>query len=145
VLINHYRATGSGEAVKTNDFLSQRQFHRLGLHAELSRSIPVEHQIVGLRLDRIEPFSSTVEPGQRPGLNVSPVAALAAVAQDRPSRPTCRHWAGRSRPHMQKQRTSGARGRLQPRKRRTDRLQDQPSVKRDQRAARRMPRSGWPA
>ena len=30
-LINHYRTTGSGEAMKISDFLSQRQFHRLGL------------------------------------------------------------------------------------------------------------------
>jgi DNA-binding CsgD family transcriptional regulator len=44
-LISHYRATGSGEAVKISDFLSQRQFHRLGLYAEFYRPIPVEHQI----------------------------------------------------------------------------------------------------
>jgi DNA-binding CsgD family transcriptional regulator len=44
-LINHYRATGSGEAMKISDFLSQRQFHRLGLYAEFFRPIPVEHQI----------------------------------------------------------------------------------------------------
>jgi DNA-binding CsgD family transcriptional regulator len=44
-LINHYRATGSGEAVKISDFLSQRQFHQLGLYAEFYRHIPVEHQI----------------------------------------------------------------------------------------------------
>jgi DNA-binding CsgD family transcriptional regulator len=44
-LISHYRATGSGEAVKISDFLSQRQFHRLGLYAEFYRRIPVEHQI----------------------------------------------------------------------------------------------------
>jgi DNA-binding CsgD family transcriptional regulator len=44
-LISHYRATGSGEAVKISDFLSQRQFHQLGLYAEFYRRIPVEHQI----------------------------------------------------------------------------------------------------
>jgi DNA-binding CsgD family transcriptional regulator len=44
-LISHYRATGSGAAVKISDFLSQRQFHRLGLYAEFYRPIPVEHQI----------------------------------------------------------------------------------------------------
>ena len=44
-LINYYRATGSGEAMKISDFLSQRQFHRLGLYAEFFRPIPVEHQI----------------------------------------------------------------------------------------------------
>lgn len=38
-----------------------------------------------LRLDRIEPFSSAVELGQRLGLSVSPATGLAAVAQDRPS------------------------------------------------------------
>ncbi|HEY1004802.1 MAG TPA: helix-turn-helix transcriptional regulator [Streptosporangiaceae bacterium] len=44
-LISHYRATGSGEAIKITDFLSQRQFHQLGLYAEFYRHIPVEHQI----------------------------------------------------------------------------------------------------
>ena len=44
-LVNHYRATGSGEPVKISDFLSQRRFHRLGLYAEFFRRIPVEHQI----------------------------------------------------------------------------------------------------
>jgi DNA-binding CsgD family transcriptional regulator len=44
-LINHYRATSSGEALKISDFLSQRRFQRLGLYAEFFRRIPVEHQI----------------------------------------------------------------------------------------------------
>jgi hypothetical protein len=44
-LVNHYRATGSGEPVMISDFLSQRRFHRLGLYAEFFREIPVEHQI----------------------------------------------------------------------------------------------------
>lgn len=44
-VISYYRATGSGEAMKISDFLSQRQFHRLGLYAEFFRPIPVEHQI----------------------------------------------------------------------------------------------------
>ena len=44
-VINYYRATGSGQAMKISDFLSQRQFHRLGLYAEFFRPIPVEHQI----------------------------------------------------------------------------------------------------
>lgn len=55
----------------------------------------VLHQVVGhleaagwpvlaIRLDRIEPFSSTTELGQRRGLDVSPVTALAAVAGERP-------------------------------------------------------------
>jgi DNA-binding CsgD family transcriptional regulator len=44
-LVNHYRATGSGEPVKISDFLSREQFHRLGLYAEFFRGIPVEHQM----------------------------------------------------------------------------------------------------
>lgn len=44
-LVNHYRATGSGEPVMISDFLTQQRFHRLGLYAEFFRSIPVEHQV----------------------------------------------------------------------------------------------------
>jgi len=39
---------------------------------------------LALRLDRLEPFASPVELGQRCGLGVSPVSALAAVSSDRP-------------------------------------------------------------
>ena len=41
--------------------------------------------ILGLRLDRLESFASTAEIGQRLGLGMSPVAALAAAANERPS------------------------------------------------------------
>jgi hypothetical protein len=41
--------------------------------------------ILGFRLDRLEPFSSTAELGERPGLVVSPVTALSIVAGERPS------------------------------------------------------------
>jgi hypothetical protein len=41
--------------------------------------------VLAFRLDREEPFSSTAELGQRFGLGISPVSALAAVAQERPS------------------------------------------------------------
>jgi hypothetical protein len=41
--------------------------------------------ILALRLDRIEPFSSTLELGQRRNLGTSPVTALAAAAQNAPS------------------------------------------------------------
>ena len=44
-LVNHYRATGSGEPVMISDFLTQQRFHRLGLYAEFFRAIPVEHQM----------------------------------------------------------------------------------------------------
>ncbi len=44
-LVNHYRATGSGEPVMISDFLSRERFHRLGLYAEFFRGIPVEHQM----------------------------------------------------------------------------------------------------
>jgi DNA-binding CsgD family transcriptional regulator len=44
-LVNHYRATGSGEPVMISDFLTRQRFHRLGLYAEFFRAIPVEHQM----------------------------------------------------------------------------------------------------
>jgi len=44
-LVNHYRATDSGEPVTISDFLSRERFHRLGLYAEFFRGISVEHQI----------------------------------------------------------------------------------------------------
>lgn len=44
------------------------------------RDIPV----LGFRLDRLEPFSSTTELGDRVGLEISPVTALATVAGDGP-------------------------------------------------------------
>jgi DNA-binding CsgD family transcriptional regulator len=44
-LVNHYRATGTGEPVMISDFLSRQQFHRLALYAEFFRAIPVEHQM----------------------------------------------------------------------------------------------------
>jgi DNA-binding CsgD family transcriptional regulator len=44
-LVNHYRATGSGEPVMISDFLSRQRFHRLGLYAEFFRGIPVEYQL----------------------------------------------------------------------------------------------------
>jgi DNA-binding CsgD family transcriptional regulator len=44
-LVNHYRATGTGEPVMISDFLSRERFHRLGLYAEFFRGIPVEHQM----------------------------------------------------------------------------------------------------
>jgi len=44
-LVNHYRATGSGEPVMISDFLSLDRFHRLGIYAEFFQGISVEHQI----------------------------------------------------------------------------------------------------
>jgi DNA-binding CsgD family transcriptional regulator len=44
-LVNHYRATGSGEPVMISDFLSLDRFHRLGIYAEFFRGISVEHQL----------------------------------------------------------------------------------------------------
>lgn len=42
--------------------------------------------VMAIRLDRVEPFSSTIELGQRRGLvDISPVTALAAAANDLPS------------------------------------------------------------
>ncbi len=44
-LLIHYRAVGPGEPAKISDFLSQQQFHRLGLYSEFFRQIPVEYQM----------------------------------------------------------------------------------------------------
>ncbi|WP_408995617.1 NACHT domain-containing protein [Streptomyces ipomoeae] len=41
--------------------------------------------VLAFRLDRLDPFSSTTELGNRIGLEVSPVTALAAVSGERPS------------------------------------------------------------
>jgi hypothetical protein len=43
-LLIHYRESGSGEPAKISDFLSQEQFHRLGLYSEFFRH-PVEYQM----------------------------------------------------------------------------------------------------
>ena len=45
-LINYYRRTGDGRALKISDFLSRREFHHLDLYNEFYRVIPkVEHQL----------------------------------------------------------------------------------------------------
>jgi DNA-binding CsgD family transcriptional regulator len=62
-LVAHYQMSGDPGPVKISDFLSQQQFHRLGLYAEFYRYLAVEHQmamalpapdkqIVGLALNR---------------------------------------------------------------------------------------------
>lgn len=48
-IIAHYQMSGSDGPLKISDFLSQQQFHRLGLYAEFYRSLAVEHQM-GLAL-----------------------------------------------------------------------------------------------
>lgn len=54
------------------------------LHQIVGRIGSADWPVLAIRLDRVEPFSSTMELGQRRGLDVSPVTALAAVAGDRP-------------------------------------------------------------
>lgn len=44
-IIRYIQQTGDGSAVKTSDFVSRRQFHRLALYNEFFRRIPVEHQL----------------------------------------------------------------------------------------------------
>jgi DNA-binding CsgD family transcriptional regulator len=44
-VINHYRATGDGQALRISDFLSPSEFHRLDLYAEFFRHVPTEHQL----------------------------------------------------------------------------------------------------
>jgi DNA-binding CsgD family transcriptional regulator len=41
----YYQQTGDGSAIKISDFLTQRQFHRLGLYQELFRLVGLEDQM----------------------------------------------------------------------------------------------------
>lgn len=54
-LISYHLATGDGGPVKISDFLSRREFHRLGLYCDFYRPIPVEHQLA---------FALPAAPGQ---------------------------------------------------------------------------------
>ena len=62
-LITHYQQTRDGRAFKISDYLTQSQFHRLGLYNELYRRVDVEYQmafalptppplIIGIALNR---------------------------------------------------------------------------------------------
>ncbi len=42
-MIRHFRRTGDGSAMKMSDFLTQRQFHDLGLYQEFFRRFDVEY------------------------------------------------------------------------------------------------------
>jgi len=44
-LVNHYRATGDGRPMKISDFLTAREFHRIGLYGEFFRLVSVEYQL----------------------------------------------------------------------------------------------------
>jgi len=44
-VIQHVQQTGDGRACKLSDFLSQRQFHQLGLYQDFFRLAGLEHQI----------------------------------------------------------------------------------------------------
>jgi DNA-binding CsgD family transcriptional regulator len=44
-LVAHSQQTHDGQAVKISDFLTQRQFHRLGLYQEVYRRLGVEYQM----------------------------------------------------------------------------------------------------
>jgi len=45
-LIKHFSGNAHGRVTKISDFLTQREFHRLGLYEEFFRKIGVEHQMV---------------------------------------------------------------------------------------------------
>lgn len=55
------------------------------LHQAVGKAREQGTRVLAFRLDRLEPFSSTTELGRRLGLEISPVAALAAAANDLPS------------------------------------------------------------
>ncbi|HLJ60761.1 MAG TPA: helix-turn-helix transcriptional regulator [bacterium] len=44
-VIAHYEQTGDGHALKISDFLTRRQFHRLGLYSEFYRWVGTEYQL----------------------------------------------------------------------------------------------------
>jgi DNA-binding CsgD family transcriptional regulator len=44
-LIRHHQQTHNGQALKISDFLTQSQFHRLGLYNEFYRRLDVKHQM----------------------------------------------------------------------------------------------------
>lgn len=44
-LVRHYQRTRDGKAVKISDFLTQSEFHRLGLYNEFFRELEVERQM----------------------------------------------------------------------------------------------------
>jgi DNA-binding CsgD family transcriptional regulator len=44
-LVRHYRRSRDVETTKISDFLTRRQFHRLGIYAEFYRKLEVEHQM----------------------------------------------------------------------------------------------------
>jgi hypothetical protein len=48
-LLKHYRRANDGRVLKISDFLTQRQYHRLGLYNELYKGLETEHQM-GFRL-----------------------------------------------------------------------------------------------
>ncbi|OEV10906.1 NACHT domain-containing protein [Streptomyces nanshensis] len=55
------------------------------LHQVIQRLREQEIPVLGFRLDRLEPFTTTRELGSRVGLDMSPVAALATVAHEQSS------------------------------------------------------------
>lgn len=44
-LVNHYRTTGDGDALRISDFLGRADFHRLALYSEFFRGAGTEHQL----------------------------------------------------------------------------------------------------
>ncbi|MFJ3672735.1 hypothetical protein ACIPSE_40380 [Streptomyces sp. NPDC090106] len=54
------------------------------LHQTVAALVEAATPVLAFRLDRLEPFGSTHELGQRVGLPISPVGALGAVADGRP-------------------------------------------------------------
>jgi hypothetical protein len=64
-LINHYYRTGDGRSLRISDFLSQRQFHDIGLYQDFFRLLHVDYQmattlpapqplVIGLALSRVQ-------------------------------------------------------------------------------------------
>jgi DNA-binding CsgD family transcriptional regulator len=59
-VVAHYRRTGDGSPRKLSDFLTQDEFHRLGIYNENYRRTGVEHQMTFMVESLQRPSSSTI-------------------------------------------------------------------------------------
>lgn len=86
-VVNHYRATGDGAALRISDFLSRTEFHRLGLYAEFFRDARTEHQlaitlatpdthVIGIALSRVRSEFSDADRDLLAALRAPLVAGL---------------------------------------------------------------------
>ena len=109
-LVNHYRATGDGAALRMSDLIDRRAFHRLGLYAEFFRLVPAEYQlaitvaapgtaVVGIALNRARADFTDTERDLLAAVRGPLTAGLARAqarrsATDAMSRSAVAAWSG---------------------------------------------------